>query len=189
MKKTIAVLLFVLIGVCLYAQTFTWDFKFVNKKTQESLSFPKNIKMEAGQHFNVSFMPASDCFCYIISYDSNKKISVLYDAPLTKEKNINFDLEKSEEFSGTETLYLIMSLSRQIKLENSIKNYKNNPDSRSSAESLYKEVVALQKEASKLGEPASAFISGGGTTRGSSQEFVTRFSGKDMYVRTISIRH
>jgi len=189
MKKTIAALLFVFMGVCLYAQTLTWDIKFFNSKTRESFPISKIITMETGQYFSISLEPDSNCFSYIILYDSNKKISVLYDAPLTKGEKVNLGRAKLEEPSGTETLYVIMSLSRQTKLESLIQSYKNDPDSRSFANNLYREIITLQNAASKLGEPASAFIPSGGTTRGTSQEYATRFSGKEMYVRTISIRH
>jgi hypothetical protein len=55
--------------------------------------------------------------------------------------------------------------------------------------SLHSKVVHLQIDASGLGEPATVFIPSGGTTRGISQPSVTRFSGKELYVRIIAIQH
>jgi len=81
-----------------------------------------------------------------------------------------------------------MSLERQTKLEEAVKNYKSDPNSQRYANSLQGEIAKLQDAASGLGEPSSALISSGGTTRGMSEEFITRFSEKNLYVRTITIR-
>jgi hypothetical protein len=82
-----------------------------------------------------------------------------------------------------------MSVNRQTGLENSIQTYNKNSNSRRNVNNLYREVVNLQTAVSNLGEPASSLIASGGTTRGTQQEYVTRFSEKTMYVRAITIRH
>jgi hypothetical protein len=187
-KITTAFILFVT-GVCLYAQAFSWDIKFLKGITNESVRVNRIIEMEDGEEVRIEIMPSSDCFCYVLCYDALKQINVFYDEPLKGgiEKNILHGT--MEEPSGTETIYVIMSRTRQTKLEELIRLHRNAPDSRQYANNLYNEVVSLQNAVSGLGEPPSVFIPGGGTSRGGSEEYVTRFSDKDLYVRTITIRH
>jgi hypothetical protein len=94
-----------------------------------------------------------------------------------------------EDPPGTETFYVIMSLAKQERLESLIKTYDANPGNSQNRENLRQEIARLQDAVSALGQPASSFIQGGGTSRGSTQEYVTRFSEKNIYVSPIIIRH
>jgi hypothetical protein len=193
MKKIAVMFVFFTAGFCLYAQTFAWDVKFLKGREQESLPISRQIRMETGDSFLITVKPEADCFCYVVFYDSSREITVLKDAPLMGGVEINIGPFELEEPAGTETFYVIMSLERQKNLESLIQAYNGN-NSRQNANNLYNEVVNLQKAASSLGEPASSFIASGGTTRSGSLDAVqqtqaTRFSGKAMYVRTITIRH
>ena len=189
MKKTIAITCFIFAAVCLQAQTLSWDIKFLKGKPRESVSISQIIKMETGEDFLLTITPALDCFCYMVLYDSERQISVLYNEPMKAENEIMFGPFKVEAPSGTDTLYVIMSMSKQTKLESLIQYHKENPDSRQHSNNLYREVVNLQNTASGLGESAGVFIASGGTSRGSTQVYVNRFSEKNMYVKTITIRH
>ena len=188
MKKIFTVTLLFLTAVCLQAQTLSWDFRFLMGRERESVPVSRIIRMETGQDFLFTILPALNTYCYIIFYDSQRNISVLRDQPLNAGNEMSFGPFQLVSPSGTETIYVIMSLRRQGELERLIQGYKNNPESREHSNNLYREVVRLQNAASGLGEPAAVFIPGGGTTRGE-QNFVTRFSGKDLYVRAITIRH
>jgi len=194
MKKIAVMFVFFTAGFCLYAQTFTWDVKFLKGKEKESLPISRQIRMETGEVFLITVMPETDCFCYVVFYDSSREITVIRNAPLIGGIEIDIGSFQLEDPSGTETFYVIMSLERQKKLESLIQAFNGSPNSRQNANNLYNEVVNLQKAASNLGEPASSFIASGGTTRGGladavQQAQVTRFSGKAVYVRAITIRH
>jgi len=189
MKKIAALFVFFTAGFGLYAQAFAWDIKFLKGKEQESVPISRQIRMETGETFLITVKPEADCFCYVVFYDSERKISVLRDAPLSGGIEISIGPYGLEDPAGTETFYVIMSLERQKNLETLIQTYKDSPNSRQNANNLYREVVNLQNAASKLGEPASAFIASGGTTRSGSEEYATRFTDKAMYVRAITIRH
>jgi len=188
MKKITAMFVFFTAGFCLYAQTLTWDIKFLKGKEQESVPISRQIRMETGETFLINITPEEDCFCYVVFYDSERKISILRDAPLMGGIEIDIGPFKLEDPAGTETFYVIMSLERQKNLESLIQTFKDSPNSRQNANNLYREVVNLQNAASSLGEPAGAFIASGGTTRGS-EIYTTRFTDKAMYVRAITIRH
>jgi len=189
MKKIFIVLIFITIGVSLQAQTLSWDIKFLKGRTQESVPVSQIIRMETGENFRFSVLPASDAFCYVIFYDSSRDVFVIHNQLLPARQEKIFGPFVTEEPSGTETIYVIMSLERQANLESLIQNFNNNPGSRQSSNNLYREVVSLQNRVSRLGEPASSYIPSGGTTRGSTQQYVTRFSGNSLYVRAITIRH
>jgi len=70
-------------GFCLYAQTLAWDIKFLMGKEQESVPISRQIRMETDETFLITVKPDADCFCYVVFYDSDRKISVLRDAPIT----------------------------------------------------------------------------------------------------------
>jgi hypothetical protein len=193
MKKIAAMFVFFTTGICLYAQALAWDVKFLKGRAQESLPISRQIRMETGDFFLITVKPEADCFCYVVFYDSSREITVLKDAPLMGGVEMNIGPFELEEPAGIETFYVIMSLERQKNLESFIQTFNNN-SSRQNANNLYNEVVNLQKTVSSLGEPASSFIASGGTTRAgpseqAQQTQVTRFSGKAMYVRAITIRH
>jgi len=188
MKKITVLFLFLTAGVYIQAQTLSWDIKFLKGTARESVPINQTIRMENGENFLITITPAADCFSFIVCYDSNREISVLYNASMNGKNEVYLGPIKVEDPPGTETLYVIMSKERQTKLEGLIQAFNSN-QSRQNSDNLRREVVSLQNAASGLGEPASSFIASGGTSRGSSEEYATRFSGKDMYVRTITIRH
>jgi len=189
MKKIAVMFVLFTAGFCLYAQAFAWDIKFLKGKEQESVPISRQIRMETGETFLITVKPEADCFCYVVFSDSERQISVLHDTPIAGGIEINIGPFKLEDPSGTETFYVIMSLERQKNLENLIQTFNSNANSRQNANNLYREVINLQTATSNLGEPASAFIASGGTTRSGSEIYTTRFTDKAMYVRAITIRH
>ena len=193
MKKTIAFGLFIFTGIFLQAQTLSWDIKFFKGSERETIPVNRIITMETGEEFQISIVPDSDCFGYVIAYDSQRKIHILHNAPLRKDTVLNLGPMKLTTPSGTETFFIVMGLNRETRLENLIQAYNNNRNSGRHAENLRREIARLQNAVSSLGEPASVFIPSGGTTRGTTGgttgEYTNRFSGKSVYVRTVTIRH
>jgi len=194
MKKmtfTFAVVLFVIyVPLPLVSQSLDWQIQFLRGRNRESTPINRAIRMENGDAFVLVIQADSDCHCCIICYDSEQQIDVLYNQAVKGGSEIHFDPVWLAEPSGTETLYVIMSIARHEELEKLIK-LNENSRSRQTNGNLYREVVRLQNAASGLGEPAAAIISSGGTSRGPSdgQGFATKFSGKEAYVRAITIRH
>ncbi|MDR0312818.1 MAG: DUF4384 domain-containing protein [Treponema sp.] len=189
MKKITAIFFSLAAAMNLYGQTLSWDIKFLQGSGQESVAISRTIRMDTGEAFLISITPALDCFCYVILYDSSREIFVLHDRPIRGGATIHLGPFFIEDPPGTETLYVIIGMERQTMLEALIQNFSNN-GSRQNANNLYREVVNLQATVSGLGEPVSSFILSAGTNRGDSPgEYATRFTGKDMYVRAITIRH
>jgi len=188
--RKIAVAFFAFAAVCLQAQNLSWDIKFLKGSKLESVSIARTIRMENEETFLIIIKPDSDCFCYVVLEDSSRELLVIHDKPLLKGAEINIGPYKIEDPPGTETFYVIIGLAKQERLESLIKAYNGNPGSKQNGENLRQEIARLQDAVSALGQPASAFIPGGGTSRGSgTQEYVTRFTEKNVYVTPIIIRH
>jgi hypothetical protein len=192
MKKLFLICL--LIGIAVFqvqaqkAQNLIWDIQLLKGKDREPLPKTQTITVENGQNVFIIISPASDCFCYVLSQNSERKIFVLHEQPIKGEMKIRVNPLQADNTPGPKTLYVIMSVEKQTKLEELIKDYKNNLTSQRHANNVQGEIAKLQDTASGLGEPSSALITSGGTTRGDSEEAATRFSGKNIYVRTITIR-
>ena len=198
MKKmfiAFALVFFVLyLPASLASQSLDWQIQFFSGKNRESRPVNEIIKMENGDLFSLIIKADSDCYLYAFWYDSERNIEPLpaSNQLLRKDTEENFNGPFFiTEPSGTETIYVIMSLSRQTNLERLIENFEKQ-SSRQNSNNLFREIGSLQNSVSRLGEPATAIITSGATSRSSGterQNFATRFSGNNLYVRTITISH
>jgi hypothetical protein len=97
-----------------------------------------------------------------------------------------------ETLSGTETFYVIMSVTREPLLERLIAEYRQDPSSKIKANSLYKEILDVQSKVHRVGEPALQYTSvAGATARGDMPPppvGTARYSGQSRYVRSVVIR-
>lgn len=173
--------------LCQEGQTLAWDIQFLKGKAQGSISDFQTITVESGDELHIAISPVLDSFCYVLIQNSERKITVLHDKSIKSGNDTIIDLIRVDDSPGTKTLYVIMSMARQTKLEDLINRYKSNPRSQRYANNLHGEIAGLQETVSGLGEPVSVIIPTGGTTRGTVQEYATRFSGKNLYVRAITI--
>jgi len=178
------------------SKSLDWDIQFLNNESGESMPINKTIRMETGQHFQLAINAEEDCYCYVIIYDSQHQIYVWYYEPAKKVSEIKPKALRLTEPSGTETVYVIVSSSRQGELERLLTQFKNSSSSQNT-DNLYREIVRLQDAASGLGEPATAIIPGGVSARevtnagvpADDKSFSTKFTGKELYVRAIGVRH
>jgi len=190
MKKIFLICLF--IGIVVFqvhaqnTQDLTWDIQLLKGRELGSLSDFRSITVENGQNLYIIISPASDCFCYIISQNSEKKYFILHDQPVKGEMKVRINLLQADNSPGIKTLYVIMSLEKQTELENVIKNYKSGLNSQRYAGNMHGEIAKLQDTESDLREPAREIIVSVSTTRGD-EEYAKRFSGKNIYVKTITI--
>jgi hypothetical protein len=201
MKKMALGVFLVLAAVCFrqqaQAQTLTWEIMLSReRRTWEYIHpIPQTIPGENNDIYRIDIKPSSDCFCYAVFYDSELNVSPAFDNPPRFDQpmkggvdtiTITFDISGS----GIDTVYIIMSLKRQEKLESLIQAYNRNPDTQRQKD-IYLEVINLQNTARGSGEPTAKPIISGGTSRsgGSSENNATQYSDKDLYVRSISIRH
>jgi len=190
MKKLLLVCLLIGIsGFQVYAQkSLTWDIQLMLGREREPLPKSQSVTVDSEQNLFIIVSPASDCFCYIISQNSERKLFILHDQPVKGNMKIRVNPLQADNSPGVKTVYVVMSLEKQTKLEDVIKSFKSDTNSQRNANNVQGEIAKLQDTASGLGEPVSALITSGGTTRGDAQELTTRFSEKSLYVRTITIR-
>ena len=178
------------------SKSLDWQIQFRSVKIREPKPILKpineEIAVENGSECWLVIKADADSYCYVVCYTSDKDLFVLHNQALRggAEKTIRIGVVRDPP--GIETIYMIMSLSRQTNLEKLIENFEKNKGSRQHFNNLYYEVVNMQNTVSGLGEPVGTIISSGGTTRstdGDDQNFATKFSGKEIYVRPITIRH
>jgi len=176
-------------------ESLDWQIQFLREQNRVSMPINRTIRMETGEGFRLVIGPDNDCYCYVLVYDSEQHIYVWYNQAAKKDSRIQLAPFALTEPSGTETIYVIVSSSRQEELEGLITLFNNSP-SRQNTYNLYREIVRLQNAASSLGEPASAIITSGGSFRDADtpspddeENFATKFTGKELYVRAIGIRH
>ena len=186
MRKLVVVCLFLFTGVCLQAQTLSWSIRFFRVKTPETLQINRPIRLETGEEALITFTPAADCFAYILLYDVGENFAVGHNGLIKGGEKKSLGI-KIDDPPGTERLYIIMSLTRQNRLENLIQAYNNNRNNQNRI-NIRNEIASLQEQLSLLGEPAVKFDATGATMRGQTDES-TYFSDKDTYVRTITISH
>jgi len=191
MKKTAFIFIILIAGVCLYAQTLSWEIKFLRGIQSESLQNSRPIRMETGEEFQILIKPDTNSYCYLIHVGTLREITILRNAPLIGGIETNIGQFNLAEPSGLETIFVIMSLERQPELERLIREYNLNPNLQQSKDNLSSEIARLQAAVSELGEPSVSIIGSGGVTRSGNQQAqeATRFAEKAMYVRAISIRH
>ena len=181
------------------SESLEWQIRFLSGTKMESLPIDEIIMMENGSEFRLVITPDLDSYCYVISYGSDRQIDVLHNQILKGGTPLYLGPVRIYGVSGagnaTETLYVIMSLSRQINLERLIEYFDKNKGSQQHTNNLYREIVRLQRAVSILGESPSEIITSGGTTRSTDktdnigQSLATKFSGKEIYVIPIAISH
>ena len=189
-------LLFLPLNLFSQTNSLDWQLQFLREKNNVSMEINRTIRMETGESFKLILKADEACYCYVIVYDSDQEFYIWYNQPLKKDTGTHLFPLHLVEPSGVETIYVIISNSRQPELERLINLFGINP-SRQNTTNLYSEIIRLQNSASALGEPAAVIIPSGGSTRGldSAEEFegekgfATKFTGRNLYVRAIGVRH
>ena len=199
MKKSLVLpVLMLFIPNILFSQSnsIDWQLQFLRERNNESMEINRTIRMQTGEGFKLILMADENCYCYVIIYDSDQEIYVWYNQPLKKDTGTYLQPLNLVEPSGFETIYVIISHARQTELERLINLHRIN-SSRQNTNNVYREILRLQNSASNLGEPATAIIPSGGSTRGVDdaeefedvEGFATKFTGKNLYFRAIGVRH
>jgi hypothetical protein len=176
------------------AQDMEWEIQLQMGGNGEVTPDSQTITMKKGREFSIVITPDSDSFCYVLSKNQNQKskqkFAVLHNQRVGGGKEIILKPLQADNSPGKKTLYVIVSVERQTNLEELIKAYIKKPASSENTNKLQDEIAGLQDRVSDLGQPASVIISTGGSTRGDipvAGDYVTRFSGKNTYIRAFTI--
>lgn len=196
------------------SNAFTWDMRLEKKTSGTPLDFNQTIEkledalpsdappdvvnhsLARGEDFTIRVKSQANAYCYIIQYGPDRKVTLYHDTPLNAgvEKAFSPVLTSSP---GVDTFYIIMSAQRETKLENVIRAYRRSPNVRQTNSNVYYEALAIQKADEPLGEPPQRFTISGGTARGTPANVpsdnppsgTARYSGRNRYVRIISVKH
>ncbi|MDR1902217.1 MAG: hypothetical protein LBQ88_08075 [Treponema sp.] len=196
------------------SDAFTWELRIEKKASGTPLDFNQTIEKLADvippdappdvvnhslakdDDLAIRVKPLANSYCYIIQYGPDRKVTLYHDVQLNAgiEKVFNPVLTGGP---GIDTFYIIMSAKREAKLENVINTYKRSPNVRQANSNVYYEALAIQKADEPLGEPPQRFTISGGTARGtltnvpadSPPSGTARYSGRNRYVRIVSVKH
>ena len=176
------------------SQSLDWQIQFLRGSALESVPLDDAIKMGKNSEFNLAIKADSTSYCYVIFYDDDRQFHVLHNQALRAGVELRTGGYINEP-SRRQTVYVIMSLSRQTDLERMITAHGRNPDSRQNNNNLFNEIAKLQKDSSPWEQDGPNITRAGGNRSGNtaiesgntSQIPATKFSGKDFYVLLIDV--
>jgi hypothetical protein len=191
MRKTfrLAVLIFLALAClpALFAQEFSWKMEVARLSPggqDESLPFHRVIRIADDETIELRLVAQSDCYSYVLIRSSGGGIKILNGVPLKGSAQRAWRV-KIESPPGSETIYVLMSSSRQDGLEAAIRDYKERADGKN-AEAVYHEVLKIQAEGIRGKERPPEISLSGAAIRG---EFEVEYYGSDRYVKTVTLRH
>jgi hypothetical protein len=169
-------------------EPFFWDLRFEKRTASaEFLDIARIVRLNRTESFVIKIESGQNAYCYLFQRTNDGKIQILNDKQISGVVNFY-----PEALQGTETFYVIMSVTRESDLEKFIAEYRQDPSSKPRANSLYKEILDLQAKVHKVGEPALQYTSvAGATARGPMPPppvGTARYSGQNRYVRSVIVR-
>jgi hypothetical protein len=178
--------LFLLLGTTLFAQEkLTWSLALI--KDNEGIPFSRPIAMQDGDTFSLFIQANQACNAYIIAQDSERQMIVLLDKRLAADGSHQTNSIKLIPPAGTEIFHIVMSLEELPKLENAIKAFTRQNNTRTYRD-LNNAIAAARRSASQFKENPEKPVGMGGVFRGAAHSG-TEFSGAGIYVKTIVINH
>jgi hypothetical protein len=193
MKNFFLLPLFFSAALSAFAQSgraFEWDIALVNQKRSTGISADKTVQMETGDVVNFLIKSEADCFVYVIAQSSDNSVFVLCESALKKGNELLVGPVELTPPSGIETFFVVLSSGAQRKLGQAVEKYQKNPGSSRTARTVMNEVFALRRVISRLDQTPEQPVYMGGTFRGGDGSVPgLRFSGSNLYVKTINISH
>jgi hypothetical protein len=185
------ILLFIALSASAQAgRAFEWEIALVNQKRSTGISADRTVQMATGDVFNFLIKTEADCFVYVIAQGSDNAVLVLYGSPLKKGNEVLVGPVELTPPSGTETFFVVLSAGAQRRLGQAVEAYRKNPGSSRTARTVMNEVFALRRDVSQLDQTPEQPVYMGGVFRGGDSSVPgLRFSGSNLYVKTINISH
>jgi hypothetical protein len=156
---------------------------------RQSLSFAQPVSMRNGEIFNLTISGKAPCYVYVIAQDSERNVAVLRSGKVRADEAVTIGPMQLTPPGGDETLYVVVSLSEQTKLQEAVDAYKKSENSRNSR-NLLNSVMEIRRSISRLKENPEKPVYMGGAFRGTdTQPQGTEYSGLVLYVKTVIIKH
>lgn len=188
------------IGATESGSAFTMRFAFLKneKGRYKEVTSPRPIKMTNGDKFKIYMQTNKKTFLYLINKNPEGKAIVMYCSPLNTARPLRLPSVSNsytiEPPQGTDIIYMVASANPQVKLENLLEALKNNGgNSDQIAGDIFDEIKRIKRETSNMGSLPMKPVPIGGTERGAkniTKKFTaTEYYGRNIYVKTIRIRH
>jgi hypothetical protein len=154
--------------------------------SSEELSKP--IKMKSGEKFQLFLrVIGSRAYGYVLYNAVDGSVDLLAQGSLSEDNPVYLPA-KNEFFtvtppSGTERIYVVVTATRQVKLEKLLAKSKKDP------EAILDEVKRIQLSVSTAMEVPQKPVPIGGVLRGDESLKVSQFEGRETYVQIIRLEH
>jgi hypothetical protein len=193
MKKVFLLPMLLSAALGAFAQSgraFGWEIALVSQKSGAGISADQAVLMKTGDIFNFLIKSEADCFAYVIAQSSDNSVLVLYGSALKKENEVLVGPVELTPPSGIETFYVVLSAASQRKLGQAVEAYRKNSASSRNARTMMNEVFSIRRAVSRLDQSPEQPVYMGGTFRGGESSVPgLRFSGSNLYVKTVNISH
>lgn len=163
-----------------------------NGSEYESVPFQKTLFMAKEDALQLFIQTDSACFCYVLNETSAGKLSVVFNSALKPGVPLYLpDAEADFQLvdpSGTDKYFVIVSSSRQATLEVLLKAADKN-GFLANVTDIEDEILRIRHTSLKIAIDGEKPVAIGGVTRGAKQPKATQMEGKEVYVKTITIKH
>jgi hypothetical protein len=188
MKKNIAALVLFLVGFSLYAQNFEWSLILADLKNGVSLPFSRPVALRDGDTVSVFILSAADAYVYIIGQDPERNVEVFYSGAVKAGENFRTGPIQLLPPGGQETIHIIVSGEREVRLEAQIAAYQAEKVFRA-GRNVVSAALELRREILLLTEAPERPVQMGGSFRGFDNLEGSGYSGAGKYFKTILINH
>jgi hypothetical protein len=181
-----ALLLFRVFPLPAQEQSLSWTMALVNSKGQ-SFSLAQPAAMQTQDIITLSVSAKAPAYVYIIVQDASRDVEVLHSGRARANEVLSMGPLRIIPPEGTETFYVVVSLTEQTELQEAVDAYNENRSSRNSR-NLITAIMNIRRSVSRLKENPEKPVSMGGAFRGGETRG-TEYSGLGTYVKTVIITH
>jgi len=188
MRKFLVFTLF-LVPFAVFAQNFQWSMALENQ--EKGLDLSRAVELADGDLFSLKLSSAEPCHAYIVIEEASRAVTPLWTGTL-KPGGTTIGPLRLTPPGGQERIYVVVSGAEQKKLKDAYDAALDASGSRA-GRALVNEVMSLRRQASRLKENPEAPVAMGGAFRGQDDQGEKvqgkLYSGADLYVKTIIVKH
>jgi hypothetical protein len=191
MKKAVIALVLINTISFIWAQNeFSWGLFLSADGTELPASFSRPIVMQDDNIFTLFVKSDAACFCYLVVQDSERNVIILHNGKIEKDTELKIGPMQLNPPAGAENFYIITSKDQQNNLEKKIEKYLKKTSSAKNANDVMNEVLNLRRSVSSLKENPETPVLLGGAYRDAGADLKgVNYSGANVYVKSIVIRH
>ena len=168
---------------------FSWNMALINARTGEMVPFSAPVQSSTGERFQLVIEAESTCYLYVIAISADEtEADILYAGLFGAGQIWYSQILELVPPQGSESLYVITSLTEQQTLAQRITAYNANSGA-TQRRALVNEIFRIRSDASRFREEPEKPVLMGGATRGEDKGTGVEYSGSEIYVKTISIEH